>query len=347
MRGRVLCCLLLMLLLPVPPARAEPVVFKANLQGSISHPFYGWSLKRLKEEVGQQSDGSLVIEIAEKLFRDDQVIGAVTSGAVEIGFTSSTMFADRVPAVAIIGQPFLFNFPALVRAATSPGSEIRTLIDDGILRQMGLRVLWWQSNSVNAFFSKGWDAADVRLLQGKRVAVPTKTAGGLIAHCGGIPIALSAEGHEAGIRDGTVDMAMLAFPGFQSQGLWKVTDAITFTAHAPVEMLLVINEKAWQSLSAGHQAILAEATRVAERESRERVAGLEANIRAFAASKGMTIKELTPDQVAEWRACSADMLAKYMEGNGELAHELMAAYAKLRTDPCCTAGPSTTPFTRR
>ena len=213
MRGRVLYCLLLMLLLPVPPAGAEPVVLKANLQGSISHPFYGWSLTRLKEEVERQSDGLLVIEIAEKLFRDDQVIGAVTSGAVKIGFTSSTMFADRVPAVAIIGQPFLFNFPALVRAATSPGSEIRTLIDDGILRQMGLRVLWWQSNSVNAFFSKGWDAADVGLLQGKRVAVPTKTAGGLIAHCGGIPIALSAEGHEAGIRDGRSTWPCSPFPG--------------------------------------------------------------------------------------------------------------------------------------
>src|SRR5215510_3093160 len=251
MKGRVLCFLPIMLLLLVPVAADQPVVLKANLQAAISNPFYGWSLARLKEEVERQSKGALAIEIAEKLFRDEQVIGAVTSGAVEIGFTSSTLFADRLPAVAIVGQPFLFNFPALVRAATSPGSEIRTLIDDGILGQMGLRVLWWQSNSVNAFFSKGWDAGDVRLLQGKRVAVPTKTAGGLIAHCGGVPIALSAEGHEAGIRDGTVDMAMLAFPGVQSQGLWKATDAITFTAHAPVEMLLVINEKAWKSLSAG------------------------------------------------------------------------------------------------
>jgi C4-dicarboxylate-binding protein DctP len=336
-----------MLLLPVPPAGAEPVVLKANLQGSITHPFYGWSLVRLKEEVERRSNGSLVIEIAEKLFRDNQVIGAVTSGAVEIGFTSSTMFADRVPAVGIVGQPFLFNFPALVRAAASPGSEIRKLIDDGILDQMGLRVLWWQSLSVNAFFSKGWDAADVGLLKGKRVAVPTKTAGRLIAQCGGIPITLSAEGHARAIGDGTVDMSMIAFSAVQSQGLWKAADAITFTAHAPVEMLLVINEKAWQSLSAGHQAILAEAARVAERESRERVAKLEANIRAFAASKGMAIKELTPDQVAEWRACSADMLTTYMERNGELARKLMAAYGRLRTDPCCAAAPTTSVFTRR
>jgi C4-dicarboxylate-binding protein DctP len=336
-----------MLLLPVTIAGAEPVVLRANLQAAISNPFYGTSLTRLKEEVERQSKGTLAIEIAEKLFRDEQVVDAVASGAVEIGFTSSTLFADRVPAVAIIGQPFLFNFPALVRTATSPGSEIRKLIDDAILGQLGLRVLWWQSLSVTVFYSKGWDAADVGLLKGKRVAVPSKTAGGLVARCGGVPTALSVEGHEGAIRDGTLDMAMLSLPGVQSQGLWKVTDTITYTAHAPVEMFLVINEKVWQSLSPGHQAILAEAARVVERESRERVAKIEAGILAFAASKGMTIRELTPDQVAEWRACSADMVAGYMERNGEIARKLMDAYGKLRTDPCCTAGPSAAVFTRR
>jgi hypothetical protein len=56
---------------------------------------------------------------------------------------------------------------------------------------------------------------------------------------------------------------------------------------------------------------------------------------------------LTPDNVADWRACSADMVADYMDRNGELARRLMAAYSKLRTDPCCTAGPSEAAFTRR
>jgi C4-dicarboxylate-binding protein DctP len=347
MKRRILSFLLILLSLPVPIIGAQPVVLKANLQATISNPFYGWSLARLKEEVERQSKGTLAIEIAEKLFRDEQVIGAVTSGAVEIGFTSSTLFADKLPAVAIIGQPFLFNFPALVRAATSPGSEIRKLIDDGILEQIGLRVLWWQSLSVNVFFSKGSDIADVGSLKGKRVAVPSKTAGGLIAQCGGIPVALSVEGHEGAVREGRVDMSMLAFPGIQTQGIWKATDSITYTAHAPVEMLLVINEKAWQSLSPGHQAILSEAARLVERQSRDRVAEIEAKNYEFAASKGMTIKALTPDQVAEWRACSADMLAAYMERNGELARKLMDAYGKLRTDPCCTAGPSNAAFTRR
>jgi TRAP-type C4-dicarboxylate transport system substrate-binding protein len=112
-------------------------------------------------------------------------------------------------------------------------------------------------------------------------------------------------------------------------------------------MLLVINEKTWKSLSPGDQVILSEAARLVERESRDRVAEIEAKNYEFAASKGMTIKALTPDQVAEWRVCSADMLAAYMERNGELARKLMDAYGRLRTDPCCTAGPSTAVFTRR
>lgn len=42
------------------------------------------------------------------------------------------------------------------------------------------------------------------------------------------------------------------------------------------------------------------------------------------------------------------LLAEHMERNGELARRLMAAYAKLRTNPCCTARPgSETAFTRR
>ena len=35
-------------------------------------------------------------------------------------------------------------------------------------------------------------------------------------------------------------------------------------------------------------------------------------------------------------ACSAEMLSEYMEQDGEPAQCLMAAYAKLRTGPCCT-----------
>jgi TRAP-type C4-dicarboxylate transport system substrate-binding protein len=143
-------------------------------------------------------------------------------------------------------------------------------------------------------------------------------------------------------------MAMVGFGALQALGLWKFTDTVSFTAHSPIVLFLVISEKTWQSLSSAHRAVIAEAARKVEIEIRSHQSESEARARAFAESKGVKLRELTPDQVAEWRACSAGMLAGYMEKNGERARQLMDAYGRLRTDPCCSAGPSSAaPFTRR
>jgi len=131
-RGR-LVCLFLTLLFPAPEVGAQEVKLKASLQNAITHPLVGVSIARLKEEVERRSDKTLILEIFDKgqLFTDPQVVDAVSSGAVEIGTTSSQMFVRRAPAVAILDLPFLFNFRALNRAAASPGSELRKVIVPG------------------------------------------------------------------------------------------------------------------------------------------------------------------------------------------------------------------------
>ena len=68
---------------------------------------------------------------------------------------------------------------------------------------------------------------------------------------------------------------------------------------------------------------------------------------AFAEKHGMKLKALTPDQVADWRACSAGMLADYMNKVGDSARKVMNAYGRLRLDPCCSAAPGDAAFTRR
>jgi hypothetical protein len=84
-----------------------------------------------------------------------------------------------------------------------------------------------------------------------------------------------------------------------------------------------------------------------ERSSRDRVAEIEGGAYAFAQAKGMKVRALSPDQVAEWRACSADVLVDYMSLGSELARQLVAAYGRLRSLPCCTSAPSSGPFSRR
>ena len=88
------------------------------------------------------------------------------------------------------------------------------------------------------------------------------------------------------------------------------------------------------------------AAKASEREIRDNTSRLEQKAYDFVRSKGMRVHELTPDQVAEWRACSAEVTDGYMSRGGELERQLLSAYGRLRTDPCCNMGP-TGIFTRR
>ena len=348
MRGR-LVCLFLALLFLASEAGAQEVKLKASLQSPITHPLIGVSMARLKEEVERRSSKTLILEIFDKgrLFTDPQVVDAVSSGAAEVGTTSSPMFIGKAPAVAILDLPFLFNFRALSRAAASPGSKLRQVIDETVLKQAGVRILWWQPLGDRALLTKGHDVADVGRFKDLRVAAAGKGVEEFVTRCGGRPSVINIVKMADAIKEGTLDAAAMSVQAFESLGLWKATDTLTYTAHAPVEYFLFINEKTWQSLSPAHQAIMIEAARTVESEGYDRLAKVEASMERFISEKGAKVVHLSPDNVADWRACSAEMVTDYMDGNGELARQLMAAYSKLRTDPCCTAGPSEEAFTRR
>jgi C4-dicarboxylate-binding protein DctP len=348
MTGRFVC--LLLALLPLSAgALAQQVKLKANLQFPISDPLFGASLARFKDEVEKGSRAAISIEIFDKsqLYKDDEVVDAVASGAIDIGMTAAQRFSYKAPLVGALDQPFLFNFPALMNAAAIPGSEIRKLVDDAILTDIGVRVLWWQSLGNNVFFAKGRDVMDPARLRGQRVASPGKLPAQFVNWCGGKPSVMTPEKFHESFKQGSIDMAMVALLTLHSLQLAEVTDTITYTSHSPVEFFLVINEKTWQSLHVDHRATMLRAARSIERELRSRRSEFEAHDRALAASKGMTIHELTPDQVAEWRACSAGMLAEFMAKNGARARRLMDAYGRLRTLPCCIAAPGPVSFTRR
>jgi TRAP-type C4-dicarboxylate transport system substrate-binding protein len=345
-----LACLFVLLFL-APAAGAQEVKLKAALHLSVKHPIFGVGMARLKEEVEKRSAGAISIQIFDngQLARGDQIVETVRSGGADIGTHATHSFVKRAPALSIFDLPFLFNFRTLMEEAAKPGSEMRMLIDNAILEQVGVRVLFWQTLGDMVFYSKGRDVADLARFKDQRVAVPGVDLQSLVERCGGKPSPMTVDKFHDAIKNDEADMAgMVSFSGLKTMRLWGVTDTVTYTNHAPSQFIFIVNEKTWQSLTPTHRAIMIEASRVAESEGFQRVAKVDAATASFAADNGIKIKHLTHDEVAEWRACSAGMLAEYMERNGELAQRLMAAYAKLRTDACCTAGPSSElAFTRR
>jgi TRAP-type C4-dicarboxylate transport system substrate-binding protein len=339
--ARLLLCAIGCLLSLADCALARQVKLKAALQVPITELLFGRSLAEFKQEVEALTRNAVTIEIFDggKPYNDTQILGAVTSGAMELGVVGFTQFADKMPALAILDQPFLFNFDALINAAFAPGSELRAVIDKTLLDTMGVRVLWWQPIGNQLVFSKGQDVASPRQIKDKKIRAISETNAKFVKLCGGQPLNMSvAQMHDA-MKDGRIDMAMSGIAAVLSREMWSVSDTITRTDHSPLEYLLITTEKTWQALSPAHRAAITEAVKRLEPKIRERAAESERAVAAVAREKGMKIVDLAPHQVAEWRACSSDVLVQYMEASGEVGSRLMAAYGRLRTQPCCSAAP--------
>jgi C4-dicarboxylate-binding protein DctP len=333
-----------------PQATAQQTKLRATLQLPATDALLGQSLVRFKQGVEKASNNAISVEIFDKgqLYIDDKTVGAVESGAIEMGVAGLNQFAKRIPAIDIMEQPFLFNFEELVRASASPGSEIRKLIDRTILETVGVRVLWWQSVGNQIFISKGKATNEPQQIKDQKIRVFSPTHALFVKHCGGTPVNVSANKTPEAFQKGEIEMATGASSLIANRQLWTFADTITRTLHAPIEFFLIINEKVWQSLPEEHRRIIEEVARKEEAQSRENVTKIEAGLYTMFREKGMTVHDLSPDQVSDWRACSASLVEDYIQNNADLARQLMAAYGKLRTDPCCTAGPSTSgTFSRR
>jgi C4-dicarboxylate-binding protein DctP len=330
-------------------AHAQPVKLRAALQLSVTDPFLGAPLKSFADEVERLTEKTLVIEILDKgvPFPDGQIVAAVSAGKVEVGLAGLHEVANKLPTIDILQQPFLFNFDALVRATTKPDAQVRQLIDAAVLEGLGTRILWWQANGSQVVFSKGKDVANPVQLKDQKIRVFGDTMSKMVSLCGGTPMRVTAPKIHESLKNGSLDMAMGAISLLTNRELWHVSDTITKTVHAPIEFVLMINEKTWQALLPQHRETMQSVAASFEGPLRESFAKIEADAYELARQKGMTIRELTADEVADWRACTADVMDDYMRTSADLGKQLMAAYAKLRTEPCCSSFPNFRGFNRR
>jgi C4-dicarboxylate-binding protein DctP len=283
----------------------------------------GQNLLAFKEIVERESKGELKIEIypASQLYKDEETPQAVSTGAVDMGSVSLAQFAGTVPATDVFYVPFLLDTQERVRAATAPGSPIRSALDDAILKT-GSRVLWWQAFGGSILLSKGFEVRNPEDLKGKKVRVFGKTLGRFVEAVGGAPTMLSGSEQFIAYQRGTVDAGMTGITTVPARKLYQVMDTMTVTNNADVEFVVIVNEKAWQGLSPALREIVTNAGRKVEADLRTEMEKLEADALVETKAK-MKVIELTDAERARWRAATQPVIAEFSEWAGPLGATLV------------------------
>jgi C4-dicarboxylate-binding protein DctP len=316
---------------------AEDILLRITLQQPLSNPI-GQNLQEFQRDVEAGTQGAIKVGIYDKakFYLDYQVPEAVGSGAIEMGVAPLAQYSEDVPAAGLFMQPFLFNFDSIVRAAAARRSEIRSAIDAEIEKNTGVRVLWWQPYGPNVILGKG-ALANPQAIANHSVRVFDDVSAEFVTLCGGSPHVISDAKQSEAFEQEIVDSTIASMASVKDEELWRNIDTITNIRHSENLFLVVLNQKTFNALSPEQQSVLIAAAQKAEDSIWDKFQDIEAETYSFAASKGIKIRQLVPDDTVAWRVCSSSILESYMDRAGALGARLFAAYGKLRTDPCCSA----------
>jgi C4-dicarboxylate-binding protein DctP len=320
----------------VPDASgAAEVRLRLRLQRPIAEPILQ-NIIDFKRMVETQTKGAVSVEMSEESGPDAgrPVLRTVGGGAVEMGAVSLAEVAKDVPEAGLFTQPFLFNFDSMVRVAVRPGGEIRNIID-GEITKSGSRVLWWQPLGSMVLVSKGGSITNPQGLRDHKVGVSDNQATEFIKLCGGIPKFITPSKQPDGMNAGSVDVILVSLSAILSYEIWRKADTINNIRYAESLFAVLINEEVWRHLSAELQKIISDAAAASEISIWDHFTESEAGAYEQALQKGMRIAPVTSDDMLAWRACSSPVLEAFLDRTGLTGARLLAAYGKLRNDPCC------------
>lgn len=305
-------------------AKAETTI-RVTLQLPETHAL-GVNWKEFGQLIEQRSGGDLKIQLfpSAQLFKDKEVPGAVGSGAVEAGSAFIGRFAGSVPAVDVISIPFIFNDHPHLLASVAPGSQLRKVIDDAILKETNNKVLWWQAYGRNIYLSNGSPIVEPGDLKGKKVRTYGKMQGWTVEALGGAPTLMSGSKQFLAYQQKAVDVGMTGVSTIKSRKLHEVMDYATLTYDSAIEFVAVMNADVYNALSGEEKAIINAAAAEVEQKHRDAFYADElADVEEMRSNIGFV--ELTADQRAAWTDALKGIQARFVEATGETGAAALAA----------------------
>lgn len=286
----------------------------------------GQNLLLFEKEVEERTGGEIDVEIYDSatLYKDKEVPAAVGSGAIEAGVASLTRYVGDAPVVDVFYMPFLLNSEDKVRAVVAEGSPVRTIIEEEVAKTGG-EILYWQAYGGAIMLSNDGPIKTPADLEGKKVRVFGKTLGDFVTAAGGAPTLISGSEQYLAYQRGTVDVGMTGVSGVKSRKLWEVMDTITVTNHADIEFVVVVNSDWWNGLSEENRTHIREAAAVAQADVRDRMAQIEADAYAAAKENGMTVVELSDEDLAAWKAVAQPVYDAYLSSAGDAGQAVLDA----------------------
>ena len=241
---------------------------------------------RLAEE---RSHGRLQIRVfhSHQLGEEKETIEQTRVGAIDLNRTNVALIGSFVPAINVLAMPFLFrSIDHLHKVLDGPiGNDILSGLEP-----YGFVGLTFYDSGARSIYNGVRPVRTLSDLKGLRIRVQqSQLMSEMIGALGAEPVELPYGQVLTGLATKLIDGAENNWPSFVTTDHYKYAGFYTLTEHTMSPEVLVMSQKAWQSLPPEDQTIFREAALQSSRFMREKWKDLEERSRRQAEAAGVVI----------------------------------------------------------
>jgi tripartite ATP-independent transporter DctP family solute receptor len=222
-----------------------------------------------------------------QLGEEKETIEQTRVGAIDLNRTNVALIGAFVPAMNVLAMPFLFrSIEHMQKVLDGP---IGTAILDSF-EPYGFVGLTFYDSGARSIYNSVRAIRSIADMKGLRLRVQqSELMSDMIKALGADPIELPYGQVRTGLATKLIDGAENNWPSYVTTDHYKYAGYYTLTEHTMSPEVLVMSQKAWDSLSAEDRKIFREAAIESSHFMRERWKALEERSRRQAESAGVTI----------------------------------------------------------
>jgi tripartite ATP-independent transporter DctP family solute receptor len=248
------------------------------------------ALRYMGRLIAEKSSGRLQIRASHssrQLGGEKETIEQTRAGAIDLNRTNVALIGTFVPAINVLAMPFLFrSIEHLQKVLDGPiGNEIL-----GSFEPYGFVGLTFYDSGARSIYNSVRPVRSIADIKGLRLRVQqSELMSEMIKAPGAEPVELPFGQVLTGLATKLIDGAENNWPSFVTTGHYRYAGYYTLTEHTMSPEVLVMSQKAWQSLSAEDRRIFREAAVRSSKFMREKWTALEERSRQQAKAAGVKI----------------------------------------------------------
>src|SRR5216684_2952517 len=247
------------------------------------------ALRYMGRMVAERSGGRHQIRVfhSRQLGEEKETIEQTRAGAIDLNRTNGALIGNFVPAMNVLAMPFLFrSMEHLRKVLDGPiGNEILNSF-----QPYGFVGLAFYDSGARSIYNSVRPVRSIADIKGLRLRVQqSELMSDMIKALGAEPVELPYGQVLTGLATKLIDGAENNWSSFVTADHYKFAGYYTLTEHTMGPEVLVMSQKAWESLSAEDRMIFRDAAIQSGHFMRERWKDLEAQSRRQAEAAGVAI----------------------------------------------------------